>query len=185
MRTREILVLGAFLTLLAGCDQRTNPLNPDAVVTVRDVREINTVIRMQEQFLQDPFGNVIIICQVDIDPGRVVVVFQEEYGGQWATVYQYEVEYLDENFNPLGLTPLWGTTSVRIPPRGQASVNVSLVTEQLLNELIAQNLTVVKAHLTLRVRGDYQGQTTGGAGLDYTFDFYHDIFMQYRFGPDC
>ena len=184
MRIREILVLGVYLTFLAGCDQRTNPLNPDAVVTVRDVREINTVMRIQEQIVQDPFGGTRVICQAEIDPGRVEVVFQEEYGGQWATVYQYEVEYLDENFNPLGLSPLWGTTSVRIPPRGQATVSVGLVTEQLVNELINQNLTVVKAHLTLRVRGDYQGQTTGGAGLDYTFDFYHDIFIQYR-SPNC
>lgn len=184
IRTRDLLLV-VLPFVLAGCDQRTNPLNPDAIVTVRDVREINTIIRLEEQFIQDPFGNVYFICQVEIDPGRVQVVFQEEYGGQWATVYQYEVEYLDDQFNPIGLTPLWGTTSVRIPPRGQASVNVGLVTEQVLNELIAQNQTVIKARLTLRVKGDYQGETTGGAGLDYTFTFYHDIFLQYRFGPDC
>jgi len=179
MRTREILMVSSVL-LLAGCDQRTNPLNPDAVVTVRDVREINTQIHLDRQEITDPAGNTIIICQVTIDPGRVVVVFQEEYGGQWATVYEYRVEYLDEQFNPLPLTPLHGTTSVRIPPRGQASVNVGLVTNEVFSELSNLGRTVVKAHLTLKVKGDYQGETVGGAGRVYTFDFYHDIFVVYR-----
>ena len=180
MRTREILALSSVLLLLAGCDQRTNPLNPDAVVTVRDVREINTLITMEQQQFTDPLGNTITICQVTLDPGRVEVVFQEEYGGQWATVYEYQVEYLDEQFNPLPYTPLHGFTSVRIPPRGQASVNVGLVTNEIFDDLINTGRTVVKAHLTLKVKGDYQGETTGGAGLVYTFDFYHDIFVQFR-----
>lgn len=179
MKTSFILLVSLILTG-GGCDQRTNPLNPDAVVTVREVKEINTVITMEEQQYTDPQGNTITICQVTFDPGRVEVVFQEEYGGQWATVYEYQVEYYDENFNPLPYTPLHGYTSVRIPPLGQASVNVALLDNEIFQDLIFSGRTAVKAHLTLKVKGDYQGETTEGAGLVYTFDFYHDVVVQFR-----
>ncbi len=177
MRTREILVVGAVLVFIAGCDQRTNPLNPDAVVTVRDVREINTTIRIA---ISQVDSTNQVICEVMFDPGRLEITFQEEYGGQWATVYAYEVEYRDIDGNPLGITTLRGQTYVRIPPRGQATVNLAVVTEEIANYLVFQNQAAAIAHVVLYVKGDYQGQTIEGAGLTYTFPFDHTIFVYFR-----
>lgn len=179
MRKGWILGMMAMMSGMLSCDQRTNPLNPDAIITVKNVEEINTRVELDQQLVTLPDGTSIFVCSITVDPERVVVTFQEEYGGQWATVYQYRVEYLDPDGNPLGVSPLWGTTSVRIPPLGEGAVSVGLMTDELLNLLLTGTYPSIKAKLELWVRGDYQGESMGG-GLDYHFTFYHDMFVSFN-----
>ncbi len=163
---RKFLVVTLLASLVGlSCDQRTNPLNPQADVQITDVREVNTTINIELQALDSAGNNVV--CVVTLDPERLEITFREQYGGRNAYITDFQVRYFEWNGqNLLPYTPLWGQTSIFVPAGSTATMNLNVFQWDVLRDLI-QNPRPITAEIWIAGHDEAQNP--------FQFQFYHNI----------
>lgn len=133
-----VSLLFTVVVVFSGCDN--NPFYPKAEVRLTKVdpenSRLNVVFNLV--YVLDQTGHVQRIDTVityEVEP--VIFTFKELYGGRWADIQHYHIEYTSVTTNygdTLDYGPLDGGFNLYIPPSGEAEAQLWTVPYDIIHD---------------------------------------------------
>ena len=137
-RVFPILFLVSLVVVFSGCDN--NPFYPKAEVRLTKVNPENSRLDVIYQLVYwlDQNGNITRVDTVityNVEP--VLFTFKELYGGRWADIQHYHIEYTSVTSNygdTLDYGPLDGGFNLYIPPGDEAEAQLWTVPYDIIHD---------------------------------------------------
>jgi len=178
------LLMGMFL-VLSGCDN--NPFYPKAEIRLVKVTPENQSLMVEADVSYDSTNGRYSLSRVEYEvPQPVAFTFREMYGGRWADIQHYRIEYVSVTSNygdTLDLGPLDGGFNLLVPPGDEATGNLYTVSFDVIDHAINSlfpyfNGLPDSLVITFQDRVHFEGEDEIGNKI--TWDVPHSTVVYYK-----
>ncbi|GEM_PF-4225077 len=179
-----LVVIGGFL-LATGCNN--NPFYPKAEVRLVKVDPENQSLMVNASVHYDSGTGTYSLDDVDYTvPPPVKFTFKEMYGGRWADIQHYRIEYVSVTTNygdTLDLGPLDGGFNLLIPPGEEATANLYTVSFDVIYKAASSLIPFFNGlpdslFITFQERIHFEGEDELGNKI--TWDVPHSTVVYYK-----
>lgn len=175
------MILGVLLVMV-GCSN--NPFYPKAEVRLVKVSPENQKLTIEITIT--PEG-----IKIDYEvPQPVEFTFREMYGGRWADIQHYRIEYVSVTSNygdTLPFGPLDGGFNLLVPPGGEATASLYTVPFDIIDHAINSflqyhNVLPDSIVITFQERVHFEGEDELGNKI--TWDVPHSTVVYYKWSTE-
>ncbi len=183
----SFLIVGAFV-VITGCDN--NPFYPDAEVRLVKVDPENSKLDIIYQlvYVKNQEGVVVRVdTVVTYSVSPVLFTFQELYGGRWADINHYHIEYTSVTTNygdTLDYGPLDGGFNLYIAPSEQATAQLWTVPYDIIHDCATSYLPFIQGLsdsliITFQEQIEFTGEDELGNDIEWHVP--HSTVVYYTF----
>lgn len=178
-----LFVIGV-IVIFTGCDN--NPFYPKAEVRLVKVTPENQSLIITADVMRDQNTGSYRIESVDYEiPEPVQFTFREMYGGRWADIQHYRIEYVSVTTNygdTLDFGPLDGGFNLLIPPGEEATASLYTVSFDMIYNAVSSLIPFFQGLpdslvITFQERIHFEGEDELGNRI--TWDVPHSTVVYY------